>query len=449
MPGSDITAPEWIQTITRESDRKLDRLKNIKPVLLDVSLREPAVGSPVGQTLQSKLALFPKLRQFGFENIILGSLNYALPNHLQVDDDFMIRLRNIGADLTGCFALTDPGHVDAGGAYVPSPSQEKLRQYGVPNTVHEIYLADGGLLVPFDLATFKRDLLASLAWMRANIRGENGNPPRVILNIVDGCDAFAVNLPRVCAVLQFVASLPLEAVSIEDDRGTYMPFQVGAFVAIAKGLLPAEMKLLVHIHGGAGFENASAIEALLNGADGLWGALAKRTAVNGHASTGELIANLVRVGNEAMNDYRVRDLLPLARHIQEAADCQPVPDDLPILKRNAYRLPLSFFRQRAERPMDLAPEVIGGQYRFRICPVVSDAAVIAGRLAEVTGRPVDAYPANVLTCMISMMRQSLRQGFQIRYDDPDELRALHRRASALCAATSTDQPSLPAFLTAA
>ncbi|WVM93996.1 hypothetical protein ULG90_09995 [Halopseudomonas pachastrellae] len=62
-----------------------------------------------------------------------------------------------------------------------------------------------------------------------------------------------------------------------------------------------------------------------------------------------------------------------------------VPDNLPILGHNAYRLQLSFFRQRPDRFMDLIPEAIGGSYRYRICPVVSDSAVIAGHLAEVTG----------------------------------------------------------------
>lgn len=51
------------------------------------------------------------------------------------------------------------------------------------------------------------------------------------------------------------------------------------------------------MHTGAGYENASVVEALLNGADGAWGGLPKGAAMIGHASIGELIANLVRLGN--------------------------------------------------------------------------------------------------------------------------------------------------------
>ncbi len=63
-----------------------------------------------------------------------------------------------------------------------------------------------------------------------------------------------------------------------------MPFQIGAFIAIARSILPEPLKILVHIHAGGGFENASVIEALLNGADGAWGGLSKRAAIIGHAS---------------------------------------------------------------------------------------------------------------------------------------------------------------------
>ncbi|MDP1923282.1 MAG: homocitrate synthase, partial [Thiobacillus sp.] len=154
-----------------------------------------------------------------------------------------------------------------------------------------------------------------------------------------------------------------------------------------------------------------------------------RAAIIGHASLGELIANLVRVGNPHMQDYQLDQLLPLASGLQVLDENERVPDDLPILGRNAYRLPLSFFRQQAGRFMDLAPEAIGGEYRYRICPVVSDPAVIAGRLSEVTGRPVKSFPDEVLQQMVRLMRRDLRAGRRIVYDDPESLMELFARAS--------------------
>jgi hypothetical protein len=411
-----------------ESERQLELLRSVRPYLIDLSLRENPVGSGIGHTLEDKLRILPQLREFGLRNIHLGSLDYSLPDEPEVDDDFMMHLRDHGIDMNGCFAFTDIGAVDADGVFVPSPSMLKLQAYKVPNTLHEIYLSDAGMEGKYDFECLCRDLAASIRWLRANIVGDDGGDPRILVNIVDGCDAFAQNIERTCALFELLASEPAEGVSIEDDRGTYLPFQVGTYVAIARRLLPAPKKLLVHVHAGAGYENASVIEALLRGADGVWGGLPKQAAIIGHASLGELIANLVRAGNRHMQEYRLDRLLPLTASLQELDSGNPVPDDVPVLGRNAYRLTLDFFRQQEGRFMDLAPERIGGRYGFRVCPVVSDGPVIAGRLAEVTGRPASMFPKPVLEQMIRLMRRDLRDGLRIPYDVPEELIKLYRRA---------------------
>jgi hypothetical protein len=331
--------------------------------------------------------------------------------------------------MTGCFAFTAIGIEAADGTFTVDPSQTKLRTYGVPNTVQEIYLSKIGMAGMYDLETLRRSLPASIRWIHENIRGDGGGPPRILINIVDGCDAFAENLDVTCEILSLLAEQPIEGITIEDDRGTYLPFQVGAYVAVARSFLPEPFKILVHIHSGGGFENASVMEALLNGADGIWAGLPKRAAVIGHASLGELIANLVRIGNPHMQDYRLDRLLPIATELQVLDEKAPVPDDLPILGHNAYRLSLSSFVQRKDRFMDLVPEAIGGGYGYRVCPVISDPIVIAGRLAEVTGHPVESFPNTITEQMIRLMRRDLRAGQRIAYDEPDQLMKLLARAS--------------------
>lgn len=409
---------------------KSDRLASIQPYLIDLSLRENVFGSNVGQVLSDKLAILPQLREFGFQNILLGTLDYALSDEPEVDDDFMKYLRDHGIDMTGGFAFTDIGIVDKGGHFTPSVSMQKLRSYEVPNTLHEIYLSPEGMAsAGYDFDTVYRSLGATVAWLNENVVGDRGGKPRILINIVDGCDAFMENMEQVARVLELLATLPIEGVSIEDDRGTYMPFQVGAIVAAARELLPPPLKILVHMHTGAGFENASLIEALLNGADGVWGGLPKRAAIIGHASLGELIANLARAGNPNMaSTYQLGNLLPLATSLQELDSGSSVPDDEPILGANAYRLTLDFFRQTKTRFMDLPPDVIGGRYGYRVCPLAADAIVLAGRLAEVTGRDPDSFPAEVLEMMIRIMRRDLRSGRKIVYDEPAALLDLYARA---------------------
>jgi hypothetical protein len=429
---SSTQALDHVRAILAQADAKLEKLRGIEPYLIDLSLRENPVGSNIGQTLRDKLNILPRLREFGFQNISLGTLDYAMPDELEVDDDFMMYLRDNHVDMTGCFAFTAMGIEATDGTFTPDPSQRKLAAYGVPNTVHEIYLSKTGMQGMYDFDTLRRSLPASIRWLHENIRGDNDGAPRIFINIVDGCDAFSGNLEQACEILALLAELPIAGITFEDDRGTYLPFQVGAYVAVARSLLPPAMKILVHIHGGAGFENASVIEALLNGADGIWGGLPKRAAIIGHASIGELLANLVRIGNPHVQRYQLDELLPLATDFQRLDEMAPVPDDLPVLGHNAYRLTFTSFRQMPDRFMDLPPETIGGDYRYRVCAVISDAPVIAGRLAEITGLTPNSFPLEITQQMIRLMRRDLRTGRRIDYDKPDQLLDLYARAKVFC-----------------
>ena len=429
MPTTSNALRENARAALSAAQRKLEQLQSIDPYFIDLSLRENAFGSRIGQTLEDKLSILPLVREFGFQNILLGTLDYARPDELEVDDDFMMYLQQNQIDMTGGFAFTDIGINDGQGNFAPSRSMLKMQAYGVPNTLHEIYLSKEGMQsAGYDFSTVQRSLPQSIEWVLENCRGDHGGRPRIFVNVVDGCDAFQEDFDSFSEILTIIAGMPVEGLSFEDDRGTFMPFQVGAFVAAARPYLPAPQKILVHMHSGAGFENASVIEALLNGADGVWGGLPKRAAIIGHASLGELIANLVRAGNTNMQKYQLSTLLPLATQLQTLDDELGIPDDLPIFGKNAYRMTLDFFRQIPTRAMDLPPEVIGGKGGFRICPLGSDEPIVRGRLSEVTGQPPDSFPAPVVLRMVQLMRSDLRQGTRIAYDDPELLMELYARA---------------------
>ena len=253
-----------------KANANVEKLRNVDPYLIDLSLRENSVGSRVGQTIKEKLAMLPKLRAFGFKNILLGTLDYSISDELEVDDDFIMYLRDHKIDMTGGFVFSDIGLVANDGTFTPSPSMLKMKAYGVPNTLHEIYLSKAGMAGQYDMATLLRSVPASIKWVNDNIIGDHGGKPRILINIVDGCDAFAEDPEGTCAIMCLLAQQQIEGISIEDDRGTYMPFQVGAIVEMARACLPAPLKILVHMHSGGGFENASLLEALLRGADGAW-----------------------------------------------------------------------------------------------------------------------------------------------------------------------------------
>jgi len=392
-------------------DAKLARLRGLEPFLIDLSLRENPVGARVGQTLADKQQIVQQVHDFGFQHVLLGTLDYAIPDEPEVDDDFLAWVqRDARQFLANAWVFTEIGYDG------PSPSMIKWRDYEVPNTLLEIYLAE----TPHALAETQAALDRSIDWILTTRPGA-----QILVNIVDGCDAFCLKLDDTVAILQQLAQRPVLGLSFEDDRGTFLPFQVGGYVEIARGILRPEQKILVHMHAGGGFENASLIEALLAGADGVWGGLPKRAAIIGHASLGELIANLARIGNP-MSAYRLDQLVPFVTTWQTRDDQAPVAEDDPVTGRNAYRTPIEFFAQTdvPTRAQTLPAARVGAQQRWRVCPVVSDPTAIQGRLREVLRRE----PIDVFERMIRLMRQALRQGRRIAWDEPAALVALYQAA---------------------
>ena len=163
MPTPSSAAAQNANAHLAAAQSKIDRLRGIEPYLIDLSLRENPVGARVGQTLQNKLSILPQIREFGFDNILLGTLDYAIPDEPEVDDDFMAYLRDHQADMNSCFAFTAMGIAQPDGSFTPDPSQLKLRDYGVPNTLHEINLSKAGMAGQYDYETLRRSLPASIA----------------------------------------------------------------------------------------------------------------------------------------------------------------------------------------------------------------------------------------------------------------------------------------------
>ena len=407
---------------------KTSFLAQIDPVLLDVSLREPCFSSYYGHTLETKQQLLPLVERFGIADKVIATLDFQDPDYPQVENEFCDWLQSTGYDMTGCFALTAVGAV-ADGVFVPDLSMVQLKNYGIPNTLHEIYLmtpdsADHALVV--------QRIGASIDWLRANIVGDRGGAPRIYLNVVDLVDAFFADRDWCCEILALLAAKGVDALSFEDGRGTYFPHQIAAMVTAAKAYLNPGQKVLFHCHAGNGMENASVIEALLAGADGYWAGLDKESSTIGHASMSELLANLVRAGNRTVaSRYAIDQLVPIAQAMHQLNDEEDVPQTWPLIGANAYRQMLSGFDQQAGRAMDLPPEAIGTSYTFRISPDGSDWPVVLGRVLELLGERIDADSA---TRMILLMRQDLNCGLRIRYDDADQLSALLQRAQPARAA---------------
>ncbi len=403
------------------AEAKLACLASIDPLLI-LSIREPCFASVVGHTLQNKIDTLPLLDKFKIADRIIATLDYAFPDALEVEDDFCVYLRDTGYDLSNCFAMTEVGTIGEHG-FVPDLSVRKLIGYTIPNTLHEITL----LPKPMHAQHVLDRLSCSIAWLRQQYQAMGNPNGRIYINIVDLMDTFMAHREYALDVLELLATLAVDGVSFEDGRGSFFPFQVGAVVAAARAVLPQNYKVLFHCHSGNGMDNASVIEALLQGADGYWGGMERTSSTIGHAPVGELVANLARAGNPNMaSRFSLPDLLPVSAQMYSINNNLPnTPDDWPISGHDAYRTVLSDFEQNDRRKMDLPPRTIGGTPQYRIAPVGSDISVVQERVLEVVGVRVEP---DFAVRMILMMRADLRQGLRVVYDEPAQLRLLYQRA---------------------
>lgn len=236
-PQSHLTDLPELTPAEREHDsvciahmaEKETRLQSIDPVLLDLSIREPAVGIPLGHTLANKLALLKLAREFGFRDILLATFDVSLPEVPQVDDLFVEELKNRGGDLTGTFAFATIGTFPGGpdDRFVPDTSMEKLAAYGIPNTIVDLDISKASL-PPSERPTFERRLVASIDWMMTHMTGDHGGRPRIYMNYQDLPDAFFEDWEWVARLTKLLSGQPVAAVTFEDGRGTSFPFQVGA-----------------------------------------------------------------------------------------------------------------------------------------------------------------------------------------------------------------------------
>lgn len=434
MPTSPTQAPAFAATTPgrmamsehlAQAQSRLALLQSIDPYLLDVSLREPCVSSPIGHTLANKQALLALSDGFGLRDKIIATFDYQLPEVPEVEDDFCAYLNRIQYDLSACFAFTQIGQI-VQGVFQPDISMQKLVAYQLPNTVHEVYLMSGlSWQTPVDelITTVQQ----SVDWLRQNlVPGQTGS--RIYINIVDLLDAYYAFPEWTCQFLEALAQMAVDAVSFEDGRGTFFPFQVGAVVASLKQLLAPAQKVLFHIHAGNGMENAVVLEALMQGADGYWAGLEKESSTIGHASLGELMANLVRAGNTVIPQrYPVGQLASVVAQMHQINTASELPQDWPVQGSHAYCEMLSSFAQVPGRLMDLPPQSLGQPYGHRIAPVVSDPPVIQARVLEALAQSIDVATAQT---MIILMRGDLRTGLRIPYDEPDQLALLLKRAQA-------------------
>jgi hypothetical protein len=140
-----------------------------------------------------------------------------------------------------------------------------------------------------------------------------------------------------------IAQLPIGVrpcgIIFEEPLGEYFPDEVANFTSMIRKTMDdngweskwqypeniADGLLLYHVHEQYGFANATVMDALAAGADGMWCGLSEEGASMNHASSAVALTNLLRLGNkDVLKRFNTKHLVTAARSVAEITTGKPV-----------------------------------------------------------------------------------------------------------------------------
>lgn len=290
------------------TQEKLERLQNVKLFVLDNSVRETTVAQMRGHTVADKYQILDLVCEAGgIQHVLLG----VFGTRPKVDDYFCQNLRDKRAaeyrhmNLYGFCELRDQV-VDGIPDHGTPIGMERCEAYKIANMVVEL-----DLLCPLtNWKVFTMDRYCALVQHRINYCRQHCHNPaaknqrhHIFLNIRDFIPAWQREPERVRRLLTYLARMrePVMGVCFEDPTGAVPPCVMGDYCRITRNLMDehgwSTGHLLAHVHQAYGLAEASVLEALMNGATGVWAGIPREGAACGHANSLTTIANLHRLGN--------------------------------------------------------------------------------------------------------------------------------------------------------
>ncbi|XP_052780720.1 uncharacterized protein LOC128217558 isoform X1 [Mya arenaria] len=424
--------------------KKYDVLRDLDIFVLDNSIRESTVGQLKGHTLEDKWAIYNTSKKCGFKNIIVASFNHMT----RVDDVFMKELIAKGEDPETLWAFSEITEMIT--KKVPDTEMLpvglcKMQSAGLRNVIFEFDLGDS----TYDFDKFTVDQLCALLEKLVRWCFENlGDRPKIVFNIRDLPDAMSRDADRVFRVVSFLSNLPEEiklfGLIFEEPRGKSLPEECGTWAKyIRKVMDDAKWKghLLVHVHEKFGYLDATALEVLMNGADGIWASVCKEGAAMGNASSCVTLMNLVRLGNKkVLQRYNCSYLRQAAIITTELSTGKPPHKNQPIYGARA----LDFVFDLGKEEFDLA-SFFGETAPVRIT-TLSSAEMIRLRLVNLFGED-ESFTVDQAYKMKEHMLEDLRSGRKEEYMSKVGLAVLFDRSGGKITAAMRDAIESDTLLT--
>ncbi len=288
------------EEIAKET-KKYDVLKDLDIFVLDNSIRESTVGQLRGHTIENKWKIYNEVKKLGFKNTIVASFSHMT----RVDDIFIQQLCDRGEDRDGLYAFSEITE----GAKNKVPDSEsvpvglrKMEEVGLYNIIFELDLSD----IIYDFTKFTMDDMCALlqkwiTWCHDRLHPE----AKVFVSFRDLPDTMPTHAERVFQTVDFLAKLPLSirpfGLMFEEPRGKSVPEECGTFAKYIRKVMDAndwKGNLLVHVHEKFGYCDATALQVLMSGANGIWASVCIEGSSMGNAASCVTLMNLVRMGNK-------------------------------------------------------------------------------------------------------------------------------------------------------
>lgn len=323
---------------------KRKKLRNVKFFVLDNSLRESTVGQVVGHSLHDKFTVLEAADSVGFKDQIVGSFS----SMRRVDDAFceeLLKRDNAGKNYYAFSEDTDKvvdGEMLFGPDHIPT-GLAKCAKYGIPSCIFEVDVADPSIDWDgkFPISKFMEMMTFLLEWSHANLVKPGDPLPKNMLNLRDLPFAMLKCPERTLEIVGQLGQLPSDirpdALIFEEPVGEYFPEEVAGWTQLLRKAMDdngwtskfqqdgtPDGMLLFHSHKQWGMADASVLDFMAAGGDGVWSSIAEEGAAMGHACSAVTIANLARLGNkDVVTRYNSKNIAKAARAVTESVTNKP------------------------------------------------------------------------------------------------------------------------------
>jgi hypothetical protein len=287
-----------------------DRLKEMKPFILDNSIRESTVAQQRGHVKSDKYAILETVESTGIQEFIVGSFG-ELP---RVEDEWLQEMKDLKKMKPNFWAFTElRDEVIDGRPSADIPlGLRKIMNFGIPNVIIELdVMCNQTDWCEYATPNGKWNNQHHCELMQSRILTiKNSISPnsRVVFNFRDAVKAFnkMETARRLLEFTVFLAKLPLSlrplGVLFEEPAGDTFPWQIRDVCRLIKKAMEdnnwPDGELLIHCHKNYGMCEAVIEEALAHGCTGIWCGISEEGAGTGAGCSLLTLTNLARYGNK-------------------------------------------------------------------------------------------------------------------------------------------------------